>query len=223
MRPLLEFRDELHFSTLPENKASYRNHKRRSGRISFQTVYEKDKGRTNEIELNTEGIGKNIPGPYWLDVRKKWLKNLLIIEKNIKENGRTIELISRPELEIIRREWINDPNEPDWEDSLPKIFQEVYPNDEIEWKANDLGFFGLEGLDLVNKVSKEIKISPELIKKIIDIEVESSGLGSRRGISNKIESMLKKDWDSIENVFESKKITTDATNEFKSKRGKRSI
>ena len=97
-------------------------------------------------------------------------------------------------------------------------FQEVYPNDEIEWKANDLGFFGLEGLDLVNKVSKEIKISPELIKKIIDIEVESSGLGSRRGISNKIESMLKKDWDSIENVFESKKITTDATNEFKSKR-----
>ena len=218
MKPHLEFRDELHFSTLPENKASYRNHKRRSGKITFQTVYIEGEGRSNEIELNTEGIGKNVPGPYWLDVRKKWLKNLLMIEKNIKDDGRSIELISRPELHIIRREWIADPNEPDWEDSLPKIYKEVYPDDEVEWASNDLGFFGPEGLNSVIKAGQEANISPELLKKIIDIEVEVSGLGSRRGINSKIEGILKKDWESVEEAFESKQVQSNATNEFKSKR-----
>ena len=51
-----------------------------------------------------------------------------MIEKNIKDDGRSIELISRPELHIIRREWIADPNEPDWEDSLPKIYKESMGN-----------------------------------------------------------------------------------------------
>lgn len=36
MKPLLEFRDELHFSTLPENKATYRNHKRNMERLPFK-------------------------------------------------------------------------------------------------------------------------------------------------------------------------------------------
>ena len=220
MKPLLEFRDELHFSTLPENKASYRNHKRRSGKITFQTTYVEGEGRSNEIELNTEGIGVNVPGPYWLDVRKRWLKNLLTIERDINNSGRKIELISRPELHIIRREWIADPNEPDWEDSLPKIYQEIYPDDSIEWSSNDLGFFGPEGLESVQNVGQEVNVSPELLKKIIDVEVEVSGLGSRRGINNKIENILKRDWESVEEAFESKQAHSMATNEFKSKRDK---
>ena len=218
MKPLLAFRDELHFSTLPENKAKYRNHKRRSGRIDFQKKYIKGEGRSDEIELNTEGIGKNVPGPYWLDVRKKWLKNLLEIEKYIKENGKTIDLITREELHIIRREWIADPNEPDWEDSLPKIYQEVYPDDEIIWAANDLGFFGEEGLNSVIQAGQEVDISPELLKKVIDLEVEVSGLGNRRGITNKIESILKQDWESVEVVFDKKINNDNTTNTFKNKR-----
>jgi DNA sulfur modification protein DndC len=220
MKPLLEFRDELHFSTLPENKATYRNHKRRSGKITFQTTYVEGEGRSNEIELNAEGIGVNVPGPYWLDVRKKWLKNLLKIERDINNNGHDIELISRPELHIIRREWIADPNEPDWEDSLPKIYQEIYPDDSLEWSSNDLGFFGPEGLESVQNAGEEVNVSPELLKKIIDVEVEISGLGSRRGINNKIESILKKDWESVEEAFEVKQAQSNATNEFKSKRDK---
>ena len=141
-----------------------------------------------------------------------------MIEKNIKDDGRSIELISRPELHIIRREWIADPNEPDWEDSLPKIYKEVYPDDDLEWASNDLGFFGPEGLNSVIKAGQEANISPELLKKIIDIEVEVSGLGSRRGINSKIEGILKKDWESVEEAFESKQVQSSATNEFKSKR-----
>ena len=42
MKPLLAFRDELHFSTLPENKSKYRNYKIRSGRTDFQNGNSKD-------------------------------------------------------------------------------------------------------------------------------------------------------------------------------------
>ena len=52
------------------------------------------------------------------------------------------------------------------------------------------------------------------------MEVEVSGLGSRRGINNKIESILKRDWESVEVAFENKKVQSNATNEFKSKRDK---
>ena len=95
---------------------------------------------------------------------------------------------------------------------------EVYPDDDLEWASNDLGFFGPEGLNSVIKAGQEANISPELLKKIIDIEVEVSGLGSRRGINSKIEGILKKDWESIEEAFESKQVQSNATNEFKSKR-----
>ena len=106
------------------------------------------------------------------------------------------------------------------QDSLPKIYQEIYPDDSIEWSSNDLGFFGPEGLESVQNVGQEVNVSPELLKKIIDVEVEVSGLGSRRGINNKIENILKRDWESVEEAFESKQAHSMATNEFKSKRDK---
>ncbi|SVA88365.1 uncharacterized protein METZ01_LOCUS141219, partial [marine metagenome] len=105
-----------------------------------------------------------------------------------------------------------------WEDSLPKIYQEVYPDDEIIWAANDLGFFGEEGLNSVIQAGQEVDISPELLKKVIDLEVEVSGLGNRRGITNKIESILKQDWESVEVVFDKKIKNDNATNTFKNKR-----
>ena len=80
--------------------------------------------------------------------------------------------------------------------------------------------FGPEGLESVQKAGNEADVSSELLKKIIDVEVEVSGLGSRRGINNKIESILKKDWESVEEAFESKQVQSNATNEFKSKRDK---
>ena len=218
MKPLLNYRNLLHLSTLPENKTKYRNHKRRSGRIDFHKKYVEGVGRSNEIELDQEGQAKHVPGPYWLKVRKRWLKKLLTIEKKINENGQSIELISRDELHVIRREWITDPNEPDWEDSLPNIFQTVYPDEDMEWANNDLGFFDLDGLNAVTKTGKDLNIAPELLKKIIDIEVEVSGLGNRRGLTDKIEKVLRQDWGNLEDAFSDRLKSNNAINEFKNKR-----
>jgi DNA sulfur modification protein DndC len=218
MRPLLDFRDELHFSSIPENKNKYRNVKRRSGRIDFQTKYEPGVGRTSELEYDDSGVAKHVPGPYWLDVRKKWLRKLLLIEKGIRDSGRTIELITRGELSAIRSEWINDPNEPDWDDCLPQIYKDVYPDEPLSWQKNDLGFFDEEGMNSLTKSANSTNVSSELLKKVINIEVDASGLGNRRGINNKIESVLKQDWDDLGDVLESRIKANNEVLEFKQKR-----
>jgi len=218
MAPLLEFRNELHYSSQPENKTKYRNYKRRSGRVDFQKQYIEGVGRSNEIELDNEGVAKHVPGPYWLEVRKTWLKKLLEIEKDINESGQKIELITREELHVIRKEWISDPNEPDWDDSLPKIYKEIYPNDTLDWSEHDLGFFDNKSMELVNESGKRANVPPELLKKIIDIEVDVSGLGNRRGLNKKIENILRQDWTGLDSAIESKIANNHSTLEFKNQR-----
>jgi DNA sulfur modification protein DndC len=220
MRPLLAFRDEMYFSSQPENKAKYRNVKRRSGKIDVQTRFEPGVGRTNELDYDDEGNVKYVPGPYWLKVRKGWLEKLLKIEKNIRDEGRSIELITRDELRAIRQEWINDPNEPDAEDSLPKIYSKIYPEDDIAWKKNDLGFFGSDGIEAISKVAHSNNISSDLLQKVINLEIEVSGLGNRRGITNKLESILKQDWGSMEEALDRRIQANNDVLEFKEKRDK---
>lgn len=220
MKPLLAFRDELYMSSQPEHKTKYRNIKRRSGKIEVQTKFESGVGRTNELDYDEEGNVKYVPGPYWLDIRQKWLENLLKIEKKIRDDGRSIELITRDELRAIRQEWINDPNEPDTSDSLPKIYNKIYPNDEITWQKNDLGFFGDEGVESISKAAHSNDVPSELLKKVINLEIEVSGLGNRRGITTKLESILKQDWGGIEETLERRIQANNDVLEFKDKRRK---
>src|SRR5690606_1568611 len=84
MRPLLEFRNQLHYSSLPENKTNYRNYKRRTGKVTFAR---------GDINNDDNLTAKHIPGPYWMKYRQKWLKELLELEKNIRLGGRDIDLI----------------------------------------------------------------------------------------------------------------------------------
>ena len=220
MSPLLTFRNEMHFSSQPENKSKYRNFKRRSGRIDVQTIFEPGVGRTNELDYDEEGNVKYVPGPYWLKIRKEWLEKLLYIEKCIRDEGRSIELITRDELRVIRQEWINDPNEPDVNDSLPSIYSKIYPDDDIAWQKNDLGFFDDDGMQVISKVAHSNNVSSDLLKKVINLEIEVSGLGNRRGITNKLESILKQDWGSMEEVLDRRIQANNEVLEFKEKRDK---
>lgn len=219
MKPLLEFRDELHYSTQPENKLKFRNIKRRSGKIDIQTKHSPGEGRTDEFDYDENGNVKYIPGPYLLKVRKAWVKKLLEIERKIRENGRFIELITRDELRAIRKEWVNDPNEPDAEDSLPKIYQKIYPHDSAIWGEGSMNFFTSEVIQVIQKAAHSVDINSDLLTKVINLEIEASGLGSRRGITNKIESTLKQDWGSIEDLVDRRVESNAHMLEFKQKRG----
>lgn len=190
MEPLLKFRDLLAQTSVPENKDIYRNYKRRSGKVSYQ--YAKD-----GEDINVER--KHVPGPYWLKYRQEWLQQLLQLDKQFKKEGREIELITVPELHAIRQHWLRDPNEPDWNDSLPQIFREVYGYN-LDWVIDDSASFGKVEARLVNDLSQEFNVSPEMVMKLIEMEVSLDGLSRRIGVFDKLASILKQDWGSLENI-----------------------
>lgn len=190
MEPLLKFRDILAETAIPENKDIYRNYKRRSGRVSYQ--YAKD-----GEEITAER--KHVPGPYWLKYRQEWLGQLLQLDKQFKKEGREIELITVPELHAIRQHWLRDPNEPDWNDTLPQIFRDVYGYD-LDWVFDDNASFGKVEAKLVNDLSEEFNISPEMVMKLIEMEISLDGLSRRVGVFDKLANILKQDWGSLEDI-----------------------
>ncbi|WP_122605670.1 DNA phosphorothioation system sulfurtransferase DndC [Pseudomonas viridiflava] len=193
MRPLLDFRNQLHSSTLPENKTEYRNYKRRTGKVTFAR---------GVIDDDTNTATKHVPGPYWMKYRKEWLQLLLEIEKGIRETDRELELIGRDELQIIRQQWLKDPNEPDWVDSLPKIYAAVYPDDCIEWIKNDAGSFTEPDAKILGALEEEKGLPAVLIMRLIDAELSFSGLSRRKGILDELQKILEQDWGELDEALE---------------------
>jgi len=190
MKPLLDFRNKIHKSTDPKLKREYRNYKRRTGKVSYMR---------GEVSDDTDTEMQHIPGPYWLEIRKDWLKELLQIEKKLKDSGHSFPLIRLEELQAIRQEWLRDPNEPDWSDSLPRIYSEVY-DDQVEWTENDAGAFTEPDAILLKELGEKHGVPAELIMKLIEVELSVSGLRKRQGIMQKLESILKRDWESLEDI-----------------------
>ncbi len=192
MRPLLDFRDMLSQTSIPENKSTYRNFKRRTGKVSYQRA-------KSDEELTIDRA--HIPGPYMMKFRKQWLEHLLTQEKQFNEDGYKVTLITQPELHAIRQEWLNDPNEPDWADSLPKIYRKVYAKD-LDWVINDNNNFGEIEAQILHELGEEHDVSAEMIQKLLDLEISLEGLSRRTGVFDKIGSLLKQDWGSLEQIKE---------------------
>lgn len=190
MLPLLRFRDVLSNTTDPEKKEIYRNYKRRTGKVSYQ--YAKD-----GEEVNAER--RHVPGPYWLKYRQQWLKELLEMDVQLNQEGHDIKLITEPELHEIRQHWLRDPNEPDWTDSLPKMYREIYGRD-LDWVIDDQSRFDASDAELLEQISAHYDAEPEMLMKLIELEISMEGLSRRQGIFDKIGSILRQDWGSLEAI-----------------------
>lgn len=188
MLPLLKFRDLLASTSDPEQKNVFRNYKRRSGKVTYQ--YAKEGADLNEVR-------KHVPGPYWLKYRKIWLRELLELERDINKGGHSIKLISEPELHVIRQQWLRDPNEPDWRDELPEIYRNVYGTD-LAWVIDDQSRFDVHDADILTDICSKYEVEPEMVMKLIELEISMEGLGRRQGIFEKIGTVLKQDWGSLE-------------------------
>jgi len=193
MTPLLKYRNILSRSTSPKLKKKYRNHIRRDGRLAFKTLKE-DKERVLTDDYTT--------GPYKLKYRQQAMRLLLNIQKQFNDQGRDVELITVDELHAVRHEWLNDPNEPDWEDTLPGIVFEAL-GIKLDWTIDDSNQFSLtEGL-LLNDIAPKHGVSPQMVKKLIDVETQMSGLARRTGIFNRIGRLIQQDWESAEVIIAS--------------------
>ncbi|WP_334014653.1 DNA phosphorothioation system sulfurtransferase DndC [Alteromonas sp. S167] len=195
MLPLLKFRNILSRSTSPKLKKKYRSHIRRDGRLAFKTL------REDGEKILTDDY---TTGPYKLKYRKVALRLLLNIQKQLADSGRDVELITVPELHAVRHEWLNDPNEPDWDDDLPIIFNEIFGYD-LDWSVDDTNQFSREDAALITEIAPEYGVSPQLVKKLIDLEISMSGLSRRTGIYKKIGRLIQQDWESAEEIIKQNK------------------
>ena len=151
------------------------------------------------IRGNLQGnYGKLFHGPYKKEVREYWLERLLNIQKEIQENGpeefSDLELIRIPELQAIRRIWVNDKHE--FDDSLPKIYEKVVGKEfeDPEWIHYEN--FEAEEWDILKEVCEEMfpdeELAFEMMYSLVDVENKSSGVNQRKGILDSVNSIIGK-------------------------------
>lgn len=148
---------------------------------------------------NLQGnYGKLFHGPYKKEVREYWLERLLNIQKEIQENGpeefSDLELIRIPELQAIRRIWVNDKHE--FDDSLPKIYEKVVGKEfeDPEWIHYEN--FEAEEWNILREVCEEMfpgeELAFEMMYSLVDVENKSSGVNQRKGILDSVNSIIGK-------------------------------
>ena len=175
MTPLLEFRNEFGDEDGDRERRSFR---RMGGYL--QGSY-----------------GKLYHGPYKKEVREKWLGRLLEIQTEINQNGpdefSNLELITLPELRAIRRIWVNEKHE--FDDSLPRIYEEKIGKnfDDPEWI--NAGVFGCEEWEILKQVCQDInpeeELNFEMMYTLIDVENRANNLNQRKGILDALEACIK--------------------------------
>ena len=194
MKPLLEFRNLLAETTRPERKNEFRNYRRRTGKVSFARGGIQDDGEGNRIR-------KHVPGPYWMRYRREWLERLLVLQRDLRAAGYDIELVTEQELHHIRREWLNDPNEPDWTDHLPAIYRRVFARD-LDWAHHDAGTFTADDEKSLADLGVKHAVPPTLVRKLLDLELSMDGLARRRGMPERIRAILTEEWQPLHVVLE---------------------
>ncbi len=179
MEPLLEFRNSLADTQDPAVKRRVRQIKRRNGRITY------------------DANGNIVPGPYTPEFRKNLLRELLKVQKTVSASGEISQLISKEELEQIRRVWRTEMQ--DWEDSVPLIFREVIGHD-LEWTHNETPVFGVEDQRLLQSICDRSGVPAGMVAKLLDVERDMSAMSRRSSINQKIAAVLEEDWRTAEEL-----------------------
>lgn len=182
--PLRDFRNELYATTDPARKHEFRSARRRDGSVTV-SIRKSDGANVPEE--------KHVLGPYRMAYRKKLLAQLLINQELVQKTHPEYQLITDAELEQIRVEWRRDPNEPDWEDSVPRIYRDVLHRDR-EWAADDEFIFSSGDAELIAKLSAAKGMPDQLLMKLLEVEVSYDGYARRSNIQKELSELLARDW-----------------------------
>jgi DNA sulfur modification protein DndC len=184
LEPLLEFRNELADTQIPEKKHLYREYKRMNGKVKVME-------RADGLHI--------IRGPYTMEYSKYQLRKLLEAQVSVRKNGPNpnFSLILPEELYEIRRIWQTQRS--DWEDSVARIYKEVM-GENLDWVKDDLGVFSQSENELLKKICSERKIPLRLVTKLLDVEHQMQGMTRRSSIYNRINEVFAEDWRSEEDI-----------------------
>ena len=174
MQPLLDIRNEL---DVPND------HDKRD----FRRIY----GKVELFERNIDGniSVEPIPGPYRKEWREHWLRRVLEAQTKIRNTAppemRDITLINPQELSEIRRIWLEEKHE--FDDSLPRIYQEVTNEPFIDTRLGDeRKLLGSDEWAVLEEICQDDKMHLELMAKLLDTERQYH-VKSRRGIYEAID------------------------------------
>jgi DNA sulfur modification protein DndC len=195
LQPLLDFREFLAETTVPENKKQFRSIRGRDGRVLFK--------KNGEVAARQ----------YELETSKEMLKELLEAQQEIRKHGPDSEmsLISEEELHEIRRLWRVERQ--DTADSIPKIFREVNGYD-LDWPVDDNLHFDDEHETLLKSLCAEYEVPFELIAQMLEEERNAYGMARRAEIHKRIASVLGWEWRPEEEIVADRKRQQDEVNQY---------
>lgn len=173
MIPLLEYRDWLSSTQNPEVKPEQREFKGRDGRIKIT--------ESGTLRWRT----------YTLAFSREMLRKLLTTQVELQQDKPEMSLISLDELREIRRIWQLERQ--DWEDSLPRIYEEV-TGQVVEWAQNDATMPGQLEAALLAELTAQESLPLNLVQKLLDAEWQHQGMFRRAKIHDQIEKIFREDW-----------------------------
>lgn len=137
-------------------------------------------------------------GPYKKEIREEWLKKLLELQGYIRklapDEYKDLELISKPELHEIRKQWVFGKHE--FDDSLPRIYEEATGEKYADESWIRPSSLSKEDWDVLLEACTEIvpdeELAFELAYSLLDIEARSLSLNQRKDVIKKLEAAIKK-------------------------------
>ena len=185
LEPLLEFRELLAETQLPEKKRLYREFRRRNGHVAF-----------------IRGTDTPVPGPYTLDFCKTLLQRLLETQIRVQREappGDDTLLIHDAELHEIRRIWRAERG--DWADSVPTIVRTALGRD-LDWVMEDSISFTADDGRLLDVVCNDHAVPTELVIQLLDVERAAHGLKRRHAIHTRIEELFRQEWRDLDLILQ---------------------
>jgi len=154
MKPLLDFRNKLAVTQDPEKKHIYRSQKRRDGKVIERVREDNDKRKPW------------IPGPYKFEVRKNFLKDLLLKQELMRKEGpdKNILLIQNAELKEIQKIWLRE--EGDWQKTVFKIYEEITGH-KLQVPVDDLFIFTEKEEQLIEEICEAHRVNSQLVKSLL--------------------------------------------------------
>lgn len=171
LEPLLEFRDELAKTSDPARKHEYRDIRGRDGRVLF----------------NKDNVA--VARTFKLQASKHLLRQLLRAQRQLSDQN--VTLVSDEELLEIRRIWRVERE--DWEDSVARIYAEVYGSPP-PWPKDDNEFFGSAEKELLESFCRGQSVPFEIVAKLLEAERASLGMARRAGVFKEIRKILQQEW-----------------------------
>jgi len=177
MLPMLEFRNEIAGDW--QTDRDRRDFRRKDGHLTWHN-------------------SRLVHGPYTKETREFFLRRLLEIEKIVHEIGpdeiKDVPLINMDELKFIRSIWLDEKHE--FDDSLPRIYEEVTGRKFEDDTIGKNKYFGAVEAQLLREVCREMYPEEQLLGEmqcaLIDTEAKAAAIDNKRNIILKFEAEIKK-------------------------------